>query len=138
MKSNDLFFWQVWINKKGKVVRQRIPSKTMSNPYLLKGQLPSGVKRTTGPATVITVMLMPGELKDWHENLKPQWIIPLHGRWAVEAMDGGIVEMGPGDISFGGDQGAHNKRHRSWTIGETPAELLLLQVSKPPPWNPCN
>ena len=118
MKSNDLFFWQVWINKKGKVVRQRIPSKTMSNPYLLKGQLPSGVKRTTGPATVITVMLMPGELKDWHENPKPQWIIPLHGGWDVETMDGGIVEMGPGDISFGGDQGAHNnKRHRSWTIG---------------------
>ena len=42
----------------------------------------------------------------------------IHGGWAVETTDGGIVEMGPGDISFGGDQGAHNnKRHRSWTIG---------------------
>ena len=54
-------------------------------------------------------------------------------------MDGVIVEMGPGEISFGGDQGTQNQQgHRSWAIGETPAELLLIQVSEPPPWSPCN
>ena len=69
---------------------------------------------------------------------KPQSIIRLHGQ-GVETMDGVIVEMGPGEISFGGDQGTRNHQgHRSWAIGETPAELLLIQVSEPPPWSPSN
>jgi len=83
------------------------------------------------------LILMPGEIGDWHENPMPQWIIPLRGRWCVETMDGVIVEMGPGDISFGGDQGTKNKKgHRSWAVGQAPAELLLIQVPEPPPWNP--
>lgn len=40
----------------------------------------------------------------WHPDPKPQWIIPLKGRWWVRAMDGTRVEMGPGDILFGEDQ----------------------------------
>ena len=47
---------------------------------------------------------MPGEIGEWHENPMPQWIMPRRGRWRVETMDGVIVDMGPGDISFGGDQ----------------------------------
>ena len=60
-------------------------------------------------ARIVTLILMPGEIGDWHENPMPQWIIPLRGRWSVETMDGVIVEMGPGDISFGGDQRTKNK-----------------------------
>ncbi|QNI55557.1 hypothetical protein SynBIOSE41_03074 [Synechococcus sp. BIOS-E4-1] len=45
----------------------------------------------------------------------------------METMDGMVVEMGPGDISFGGDQGTRGRQgHRSWAIGDTPVELLLI------------
>lgn len=40
---------------------------------------------------------------EWHENPKPQWILPLSGRWFVESMDGQRVEMGSGELSFGAD-----------------------------------
>ena len=93
----------------------------------------------SGSAKLITLILMPGEIGEWHENPMPQWIIPLRGRCRVQPMDGVIVDMGLGDISLSGDQGT-NKRtaHRSWAVGETPAELLLIQVLDPPPWNPCD
>jgi hypothetical protein len=35
---------------------------------------------------------------------------PLSDRWFVESMDGQRVEMGPGEISFGGDQNAKERR----------------------------
>ncbi|MGI9024128.1 MAG: hypothetical protein ACR2GP_00810 [Burkholderiaceae bacterium] len=45
-----------------------------------------------------------GWVGEWHENPKPQWIVPMSGRWFVESMDGRRAEMGMGDISFGEDQ----------------------------------
>ena len=39
-------------------------------------------------------------------------------------MDGVVVEMGSGEISFNGDQETKQQRgHRSWAVGEEPAEL---------------
>ena len=54
-------------------------------------------------------------------------------RWFVETMDGSRVEMGKGELSFGGDQGCKadatgRKGHRSGTVGREPAVLLLVQV----------
>lgn len=74
-----------------------------------------------------------GWVGEWHENPKPQWIIPLRGRWFVETMDGQRVEMGPGDISFGADQNTKpdqngKQGHKSGTVGEEPALLMLLQL----------
>jgi hypothetical protein len=67
----------------------------------------------------------------WHENPAPQWIIPLSGRWYVESMDGMRVEMGPGEISFGEDQGTRErdgrKGHMSGTVGDEPAVLMVVQ-----------
>jgi hypothetical protein len=78
-----------------------------------------------------------GWIGEWHENPKPQWIIPLSGRWFVETMDGQRVEMGPGDISFGEDQGTvtdsdGRKGHRSGTLGSEPAVLMLVQLDENP------
>ena len=47
------------------------------------------------------------------------------GRWFVETTDGTRVEMGPGEISFGGDQNARpdsagRQGHRSGTVGDAP------------------
>lgn len=53
---------------------------------------------------VIFTVLPVNWVGKWHENPQPQWIIPLSGRWFVETTDGMRVEMGTGEISFGGDQ----------------------------------
>ena len=140
MKESGVQFWRVWVNEEGVSCQTRHSLNNHKKFVFTEGV--GGILNAThykGPATVITLILMPGEKKDWHENPKPQWIVPLRGRWGVETMDGVIVEMGPGEISFGGDQGTNNRQgHRSWAIGDTPAELLLIQVSEPPPWNPSN
>jgi hypothetical protein len=83
-----------------------------------------------------------GWIGEWHENPKPQWIIPLSGRWFVEAMDGTRVEMGPGELSFGGDQNCRARDgrvgHRSGTIGDSPATLIVVQFdSASAPRGPC-
>ena len=71
-----------------------------------------------------------------HEDTRLQWIIPLSGRWFVESMDGQRVEMGPGEISFGEDQNTverdGRKGHRSGTVGDEPAVLMVVQFAAPP------
>jgi hypothetical protein len=88
-------------------------------------------ERINGAMTVLFTVLPPGWQGDWHENPAPQWIVPLSGRWAVETMDGVQVEMGPGMVSFGADQGTverdGRRGHRSWTVGNEPAVLMLVQ-----------
>ena len=50
-------------------------------------------------------------------------------------MDGVRVEMGPGEISFGGDQGCEvvdgKRGHCSGAVGSDPAVLMLIQVDLP-------
>lgn len=79
---------------------------------------------------------------DGHENRAPQWIVPLPGRWWVEAMDGTRVEMGPGGLSFGEDQGCvkdgqGHQGHRSGTVGDEPAVLLVVQCHVRPTRQAC-
>lgn len=98
--------------------------------------------RTSGNMTVMVTVLPVGWIGTWHENPKPQWIVPLSGRWFVEAMDGTRVEMGAGQISFGGDQNCRDldgkRGHRSGTIGDAPAVLMVIQFDgAPAPSSPC-
>ena len=84
-----------------------------------------------------------GWVGEWHENPAPQWIVPLSGRWWVEAMDGTRVEMGPGEFSLGEDQnctadGQGRKGHRSGTIGDEPAVLMTVRLHVPPIRRPCH
>jgi len=94
-------------------------------------------------ATPVFTVQPVGWVGEWHENPAPQWIVPLSGRWFVEAMDGTRIEMGPGEISFGEDQGcvANNegrKGHRSGTVGSEPAVLMTVQLHVPPLRRPCH
>lgn len=93
-------------------------------------------RKTRGTMTVMMTVLPVGWKGDWHQNPKPQWIIPLSGRWSVEAMDGNRREFGPGEISFGGDQGCRERGgrvgHRSATVGSEPAMLMLVQFEDAP------
>jgi hypothetical protein len=87
--------------------------------------------KTSGRMTVmVMVTVQPiGWTGVWHENPKPQWIVPLSGRWFVEAMDG--ARVGAGEISFGADQDCRERNgqrgHRSGTIGDAPAVLMVIQ-----------
>jgi hypothetical protein len=98
--------------------------------------------KTKGEMTVLVTVQPVGWTGDWHENPKPQWIIPLSGRWFVESMDGTRVEMGAGELSFGGDQGCREvngrRGHLSGTVGDVPAVLMVVQYLKlPAPSLPC-
>ena len=139
MENYGIEFWRVWVNGSGESCQSLHSLVGHKQSVFAEGAAPIwSAMHYNACAKLITLILVPGEICEWHENPMPQWIIPLRGRWSVETMDGTIVEMGPGDISFGGDQGTNNRQgHRSWAVGETPAELLLIQVKGPPPWNPC-
>lgn len=90
---------------------------------------------------MFVTVLPAGWVGDWHENPKPQWIIPLAGRWFVESMDGQRVEMGQGEISFGADQNTKEmdgrKGHRSGTVGNAPAVLMIVQFDTSQAAQPC-
>lgn len=72
---------------------------------------------------------------------------PLKGRWWVRAMDGTRIEMGPGDILFGEDQGVRplsdgpykgKKGHDAGNVGDDEVTLLVIQSASPPEINkPC-
>ena len=87
----------------------------------------------TSNATVLLATLPVDWVGDWHSNPRPQWIIPLSGRWFVETMDGLRVEMGAGGISFGADQNAKphargRAGHRSGTVGDVPVVMMIVQL----------
>lgn len=98
--------------------------------------------KTTGKMTTMVTVQPVGWVGEWHENPEPQWIIPLSGRWSVESMDGTKIELGPGELSFGGDQHCKEKDgrkgHRSATVGDAPAVLMVVQFKDiPTPKSPC-
>jgi hypothetical protein len=113
--------------------------------FELKSISPPASPQWLGPAmrgtTSTLVSVQPvGWIGDWHENPRPQWIVPLSGRWFVESMGGDRVEMGPGEWSFGGDQGCVRRDgksgHLSGTVGRDPAVLLLIQFEDQSPIAP--
>jgi len=136
-------YWHLWTDAAG-ISRQ---TRCALTHFQLKSiQAPADPQwlgdRISGAMTVLVSVLPVGWIGAWHENPKPQWIIPLSGRWFVESMDGTRTEMGPGEIAFGGDQDcnevAGKRGHRSGTVGETPAVLMIVQLDDgiAPP-SPC-
>lgn len=87
-------------------------------------------------SSLLFAVLPVGWVGEWHESPAPQWVVPLRGRWFIETQDGARVEMGPGDIHFGQDQGTSevdgNKGHRSGQIGDEPCIQLMIQFAQPP------
>lgn len=132
-------YWHVWTDKEG-VSHQ---SRRQIQNFQLSSIAPPASPQWMGQikqegATVIFTVLPVGWTGSWHENPKPQWIIPLLGRWFVETMDGQRVEMGAGEISFGADQntkadGQGHKGHLSGTVGNEPAVLVIVQFEESPP-----
>jgi hypothetical protein len=58
-------------------------------------------------------------------------------------MDGRKIEMGPGDLSLGEDQGCvadatGRKGHRSGTVGNEPAVLMTVRLDVAPIRRACH
>jgi hypothetical protein len=137
-------YWHVWTDENGVSHQKRCELNAFQLKSISPGASPSWIdKQDTPGATVLMVVQPVGWVGEWHENPKPQWIIPLSGRWFVETMDGKRVEMGPGEISFGGDQNCKadaqgRKGHRSGTVGNQPSVNLIVQLeSDPSAGRPC-
>jgi hypothetical protein len=129
-------YWHLWTDAEGISHQTRC---TLTEFDLKSMQAPAAPQwqgqRTRGEMTVMVTVQPVGWVGIWHENPRPQWIIPLSGRWFVESMDGERVEMGPGEISFGEDQNTRGldgrKGHRSGTVGNEPAVLMVVQFATP-------
>lgn len=98
------------------------------------GASPQWLRPFPGEVSAVQFAILPvGWVGDWHESPHPQWVVPLRGRWFIETMDGGRVEMGPGDIHFGQDQGTTNGcGHRSGQVGDEPCFQLMIQFATSP------
>ncbi|HEX5959803.1 MAG TPA: hypothetical protein VFY97_00975 [Rhodanobacteraceae bacterium] len=133
----ELGYWHVWTDSDG-ISHQRRCAITTFERQSMGGAAPQwNAPQDATPRKAIFSVLPVGWTGDWHENPTPQWIVPLSGRWFVETMDGRRVEMGAGEVSFGGDQGciadaSGHKGHRSGTVGDEPAVLMLVQVEHAP------
>ncbi len=136
-------YWHIWTDEHSVSHQQRCE---LTN-FDLKGVGPADPqwndKQARSEATVVFTVQPVGWVGEWHENPAPQWILPISGRWWVESMDGTRVEMGPGDLSLGEDQGCTadaqgRKGHKSGTIGDQPAVLMTVQLLVPQVKRPCH
>jgi predicted outer membrane protein len=131
-------YWHVWTDEKGGSHQERRTMSAFNLQSISEGAAPSWIDKQSTPGAAVLMVVQPvGWVGEWHENPKPQWIIPLSGRWFVETMDGMRVEMGPGEVSFGGDQNTKpdaqgRKGHRSGTVGNQPSVNLIVQLEKDP------
>lgn len=136
-------YWHLWTDANGVSRQQRC---AMTEFDLKSIQEPADPQwqgnKTSGAMTVMVTVLPVGWVGSWHENPKPQWIVPLSGRWFVESMDGTRVEMGCGEIAFGGDQNCRKvdgkQGHQSGTVGDAPVVLMIVQFDDArAPSTPC-
>jgi catechol 2,3-dioxygenase-like lactoylglutathione lyase family enzyme len=100
-----LTYWHVWTDEQGISHQSQCELTNFEQKSIAEGTAPQWNNRLlTSGANIMFTELSVNWVGEWHENPQPQWIVPLSGRWFVETMDGQRVEMGPGDVSFGGDQ----------------------------------
>ena len=136
-------YWHLWTDADGVSRQTRCTMTEFEKAAIQPQAAPQWIGAMTADAATVFVTVLPiAWIGDWHENPKPQWIIPLSGRWFVESMDGRRVEMGPGEISFGEDQNTRNvagkQGHLSGTLGDAPAVLMIVQFeSSPTVATPC-
>jgi hypothetical protein len=140
MEKPKISYWHLWTDKDG---ISHFALCTLEN-FEFKGVGPADPqwndKQPRLDSTVVFTVQPVGWVGEWHENPAPQWIIPISGRWWVEAMDGTRREFGPGDLQLGEDQNciatANKKGHRSGTLGHEPAVLMTVQLHTTPIQSP--
>ncbi|MBA2590279.1 MAG: cupin domain-containing protein [Alphaproteobacteria bacterium] len=138
----SLHYWHLFTDANGTSRQKRCAMGKFDLKPIQPGAAPQWQgEKSSGTMTTMVTVLPVGWIGDWHENPKPQWIIPLSGRWFVEAMDGTRAEMGPGELAFGGDQNCKMQDgktgHRSGTVGDAPAVLMIVQLDEVDAPAPC-
>jgi hypothetical protein len=135
-------YWHLWVDADG-ISHQRRCHLTDYQLHRVGAADPQWNDRQgTFPSTVVFTVQPVGWVGEWHENPAPQWIVVLSGRWWIESMDGTRIEQGPGEFSFGEDQGCSErdgkKGHRSGTMGDHPAVLMTVQLHVDPARESCH
>ena len=129
-----LSYWHVWTDDEGVSHQTRCELTAFEQESMGGDAAPQWNNRLMQDAAEVLFAVLPvGWVGEWHENPRPQWIVPISGRWYVETMDGTRVEMGPGEVSFGGDQNTRpnadgHRGHISGTVGDEPAKLMVIQL----------
>ena len=129
-----LAYWHVWTDNDGVSHQTQCELTDFGRESMGGDAAPQWNTRLMAcNAEVLFATLPVGWVGDWHENPRPQWIVPISGTWFVETMDGKRVEMGPGEVSFGADQNtvkdADGKQgHVSGCVGNEPAKLMVIQL----------
>ena len=127
-------YWHVWTDDDGVSHQTKCELTDFKQESMSGNAAPQWNNRLlTAESKIVFAELPVGWVGEWHENPQPQWIIPLSGKWFVETMDGKRVEMGVGEVSFGGDQNtkpnaAGLQGHLSGTVGDEPAQLMIIQL----------
>jgi hypothetical protein len=130
----ELSYWHVWADDDGVTHQTRCALSDFKEKSVGGKAAPELIETLlTSKANVVFFVQPVGWVGDWHPNPKPQWIVTLSGRWFVETMDGTRVEMGPGEVSFGGDQTSKPDAqgrfgHRSGTVGNELLSLMAVQL----------
>lgn len=133
-EAPSLSYWHVYTDEEGVSRQKKVEITNFKKESMGGDAAEQWNKHLLDSAAHIMFAEMPvGWVGQWHENPKPQWIIPLSGSWYVETMDGMRVEMGVGELSFGGDQNTKadkdgNKGHISGTVGNQPVKLMIIQL----------
>ncbi|MGH8219414.1 MAG: cupin domain-containing protein [Steroidobacteraceae bacterium] len=130
-------YWHLYTDEHGVSRQRRCAFTEFERRSISEPASPQWIgRRTEGSMSTLLTVLPAGWIGEWHENPQPQWIIALSGRWFVESMDGQRIEMGPGELSFGADQGTRErngrKGHLSGAVGDLPAVLWLVQLARLP------
>jgi len=129
-----LRYWHVWTDDDGISHQTRCELTNFEQESMGGDAAPQWNDRLMSEESEILFCTLPvGWIGEWHENPRPQWIVPISGVWFVETMDGVRVEMGPGEVSFGADQNtqaneAGQKGHVSGCVGDEPAKLMVIQL----------
>lgn len=129
-----LRYWHVFTDEDG-ISRQKLRHLRSFEQQSMGGDAAPQWNNVLGQygAQIIFAELPAGFDGDWHENPRPQWIVPLSGSWWVETMDGQRVDMGPGDVSFGNDQDTKDgKGHKSGVDGKEPCRMMIVQLDRVP------
>lgn len=130
----QLSYWHVWADDDGVTHQTKCELSKFDLKSVGGKAAPEWIATLLeSDAKVVFFVQAPGWIGDWHPNPKPQWLVTLSGRWFVETMDGTRVEMGPGEVSFGGDQTTKPDAqgrfgHRSGTVGDEILSLMAIQL----------
>ncbi len=133
-------YWHVYTDDAGVSRQARFELDQFKLQGIGAGVAPQWNDKMEPTKAGVTFTVLPvGWVGEWHENPRPQWIAVLTGRWFVETMDGHRVEMGPGELMMGEDQGTRErdgrKGHLSGTVGDEPCTMIVTGLDITPTRN---